>query len=363
MARPALIFAFLVAAGLPAAAQQPLPETPPELRDFRLDPERAQQQPGPERQAEVTSPPVAPTQPQAQPPSSARPQPTPSQPSAPARTRNAPAVNEQPRQPVPAEEAPPTKAEPVVVPEMVSAEPEVPASPDPRAERLAWWQLVAAAVFAALILLAFAWFRLRRKSAQQVATVAAESTGSGAIAPLPPILPIPAILPSQAAEKRAKLTLEFIPETATLSFTALTVRGQLRLINVGDVTARNMLLRATLLSANRQQEKMLAAFHSGTIDVPEEPIGEAKIGERIAMQIEMSLPMAELQSFEVQSRRIMVPVMVANLAYEWDGGRDVVKLACLVGKEAQPPAPKMAPFRLDLGPRRFAPLGQRPLYT
>jgi hypothetical protein len=77
----------------------------------------------------------------------------------------------------------------------------------------------------------------------------------------------------------------------------------------------------------------------------------------------MSVPVAELQSFEVQSRRIMVPVMVANLAYDWDGGSDVVKLACLVGKEAQPPAPKMAPFRLDLGPRSFAPLGQRPLYA
>ncbi len=108
---------------------------------------------------------------------------------------------------------------------------------------------------------------------------------------------------------------------------------------------------------------MLAAFHSGAIEVPEELLGEAKVGERLAMQIEMSMPAAELQCFEVQSRRIMVPVMVANLAYDWVGGSDMVKLACLVGKEAEPPAPKMAPFRLDLGPRSFAPLGQRPLYT
>jgi hypothetical protein len=35
----------------------------------------------------------------------------------------------------------------------------------------------------------------------------------------------------------------------------------------------------------------------------------------------------------------------------------------MVGREANPPQPKMGPFRLDLGPRRFASLGQRPLFA
>jgi hypothetical protein len=55
--------------------------------------------------------------------------------------------------------------------------------------------------------------------------------------------------------------------------------------------------------------------------------------------------------------------MLANIEYEWgEGGHDVAKLACLIGREANPPKPKMAPLRLDLGPRSFTPLGQRPVF-
>jgi hypothetical protein len=360
MARLALIFAFLFAANVPAAAQDTLPETPPELRDFRLDPERAPPQPQPEPQPQITPPPVVPTQPQSQPRSSARP--TPADRRAPATSRNASPAVEQSPEAAPSIELTPTEAEPVVAPDVTPAEPEVTASQGQQPDGLAWWQIAAAVGVAALALLAFAFFKRRRNYVPQVRAVSTAVTEPETRAPAQPIVSAQKITPPPPA-KRANLTLEFIPDKATLSFTALTIKGQLRLINAGEVSARNMRLRATLLSANSQQGEMLAAFHSGAITVPEESLGDATAGERIAMQIEMSLPVAELQSFEVQSRRIMVPVMVASLAYDWDGGSDVVKLACLVGKEARPPAPKMAPFRLDLGPRSFAPLGQRPLYT
>jgi hypothetical protein len=363
MARSALIFAFLFATGVPAAAQEALPDTPPELRDFRLDPERAQPQANPEPQPDVAPPPAVPTQPQTLPPSSAQPQPTPRQRSAPATSRDALPANEQFSEPAPSAETPSAEVEQAAAPDIASAEPDVAASPEPPIDSLMWWQIVAVAVFAALALFAFMFLRGRRKSPSQARSPLTEATEPETIAPAPPIMQTAAIVPPPSPTARAKLTLEFIPDTATLSFTALTIKGQLRLTNIGEVQARNMRLRATLLSANRQQEQMLAAFHSGAIEVPEELLGEAKVGERLAMQIEMSMPAAELQCFEVQSRRIMVPVMVANLAYDWVGGSDMVKLACLVGKEAEPPAPKMAPFRLDLGPRSFAPLGQRPLYT
>lgn len=363
MARLALIFAFLFAASVPAAAQDTLPETPPELRDFRLDPERAQPQPQPEPQPQITPPPVVPTQPRSQPPSSARSQPTPAGQRAPAASRDASPADKQSPEPAPSVELPSTDAEPVVAPDITPAEPAVTASQEQLQTGLTWWQIAAAVSIAALALLAFAFFRRRRSSVSQVGAVSAATDEPDPLASARPIVSAPIIGPPLTPAKRANLTLEFIPDKAMLSFTALTIKGQLRLINTGELPARNMRLRATLLSANSQQNQMLAAFHSGAITIPEESLGEATAGERIAMQIEMSLPVAELQSFEVQSRRIMVPVMVANLAYDWDGGSDMVKLACLVGKEAEPPAPKMAPFRLDLGPRSFAPLGQRPLYA
>jgi hypothetical protein len=360
MARLALIFAFLFAANVPAAAQEALPETPPELRDFRLDPERAQPQPEPEPQ--LTPPPIVATQPESLAPSGARSQPTPADQRAPATSRNASPADEQSPEPAPPAELPPTEAEPIVAPDKAPAEPVATASQEQQPTGLAWWQIAAGGV-AALTLLAFAFLRRRKNSVPQARAVSTAATGPQPLAPARPIVSAPAIAPPPTPARRANLTLEFIPDKATLSFTALTIKGQLRLINAGELPARNMRLRATLLSANREQGEMLAAFHSGAITVPEESLGEAKAGERIAMDIEMSVPVAELQSFEVQSRRITVPVMAASLAYDWEGGSDIVKLACLVGKEAQPPAPKMGPFRLDLGPRSFAHLGQRPLYT
>ena len=65
----------------------------------------------------------------------------------------------------------------------------------------------------------------------------------------------------------------------------------------------------------------------------------------------------------VGDKKIFVPVMLANVAYSWDGGADNVTIACMVGRESEPPGAKMGPLRLDLGPRSFAPLGQRPLTT
>jgi hypothetical protein len=363
MARFALIFLLSFPTGLPALAQDALPETPPELRDFRLDPERAQPQPEPEQQPQTTLPPAVPTQPQSQPPSNAQLRPATAERRVPAPNRSAAPVDQAPPEALQSDTLQPTELAPIAEPESAPAEPTATTSPEQQADGWAWWQIAAIVAVAALALFGFVLFRRRRKSESRGNAVSASAADDGAAAPVKTAAPPAAMSPPRVPAERATLTLEFIPDTATLTFTALTVKGQLRLVNTGELPVRNMRLRATLLSANRQQAEMLSAFHSGALAVSEEALGDAKAGERIAMDIEMSVPVAELQSFEVQNRRIMVPVMAANLAYEWDGGSDAIKLACLVGKEAQPPAPKMAPFRIDLGPRSFTPLGQRPLYT
>jgi hypothetical protein len=363
MARIALALTILLSFGAPVVAQDAIPETPPELRDFRLDPERAQPDPEPQ----VTPPPPVQTLPETAAPSSSEPpaQTRTQRTGPPARTA-APGTNVQGgAAPVPSttDQSADAAATPVLP---ADAQPEtiapVATKGEVQAEPLIWWQIGGALGLAVLALLALRLLKRRRQAIQE-RPVAFEPVGEAdkvrEVEPLAAAKTVPA--PTVIA--RATLTLDFIPDKATLSFTALTVKGQLRLINEGGLSAQNLRLRATLLSANAQQQQIIAAFHAGQFSVPEEPLGEAKAGERIAMDIEMSVPVAELQSFEVDSRRMMVPVMVADIAYEWDGGSDMVKLACLVGREAQPPVPKMRPFRLDRGPRSFAPLGQRPLYA
>ncbi len=373
MARFALLLAIALSFGAPPiAAQEALPETPPELRDFRLDPERAQPQPGPQ----VTPPAAVPTLPETQTPA-----PSGEQAAPPATQRAAPAARTPAAlppqavvEPAPAFEtdvSEPAEALPLPVDTSTEAAPAATAASE--ASSLPWWQIAAALGVAALALFGLHAFRRRRamRYSEPVSDAAAKPRAEPAVDPghiqeIPqaPGSAIPSVKPSTPpppATKQAKVSLEFIPDKATLSFTSLTVKGQLRLVNGSDVLAENLRLRATLLSANARQQQIISAFHSGQIEAPEEPLGDAKPGETLALQIEMAVPVAELQSFEVDSRKIMVPVFVADLAYETAGRTEKTKFACLVGKEAQPPAPRMAPFRIDLGPRSFAPLGQRPL--
>jgi hypothetical protein len=177
------------------------------------------------------------------------------------------------------------------------------------------------------------------------------------------VLAAPVPTPAIPVKKRPRITLDFIPEKATISFTTLTIKGQLRLINDGDAPAMNMELRAGLISASAQQEAAISAFNADTAHIPAETIGEAKPGERIGMAIEMSVPLTDMQSFPLGEKQLFVPIMVANLSYRGggSGGNETTQIACMIGREASPPAARMGPLRLDLGPRSFTPLGQRPV--
>ena len=124
-----------------------------------------------------------------------------------------------------------------------------------------------------------------------------------------------------------------------------------------------MQLRTTMISANTRQKEIIAAFHGGDIPITPNPLGSAQAGERLALDIEMTVQVNEIESYNVGTKKIFVPVILVNLAYEWEGGSDNITMAWIVGREAEPSSAKMGPLRLDLGPRSFAPLGQRLLTT
>ncbi len=348
-------------AGDAAFGQEALPETPPELRDFRLDPERAApQQPQPEQPAEraaATPPPVVPTIPERE-PAQARPQPTPQRAEQPPTTTETATVATEPEPVVP------TPEESSDFPEAATAEAEPAAKPLPTF--MPYWQIAGGLGLLVLLLIAGWWFRRRRKSEQHDHAVYQEP-----VARPQPVETVPTFLPmisAAAPEYRKKpknpnITLDFIPEKAILSVSMLTVKGQLRLVNHGDASAHAMELRVGLVSASAAQDQDIQAFHATSNNVKPEPLGDAAPGERIGMAIELSVPLADMGSFAVGDRQLLVPIMVANLSYHGANadGVEVARIACMIGREADPPAPKMGPLRLDRGPRSFANLGQRPL--
>ncbi len=356
----AIAILAVLSAGAVASAQDAIPETPPELRGFRLDPERPAPQPQPEPTTDrpvVAPPPAVSTVPERE---TTQPPPRQNTVQRPA-TQAAPvAAPEQP-----AAEVQPDIAEPAIIdeaPEVAAPQTEPVATTS--ATAFAYWQIAAALGLTAALLLGIYWFRRRRKIARMTD---APHIAPDYLEPVEPVKPTPAVpaFKQEIAVKKPRIALDFIPEKATISFTTLTIKGQLRLINEGDAAAKDMVLRAGLISASAQQQAAIAAFNADVEHVPTESIGEAKTGERIGMAIEMSVPLSDMQSFPLGDQKLFVPIMVASLTYRGSdkAGTEIAQIACMIGREANPPVPKMGPLRLDLGPRSFAPLGQRPIYA
>ena len=343
-----------------ALAQDVAPETPPELRDFRLD--RQPGQPAAQPTVEpviVTQPPATVTVPKSETatPRIQTPAPTPRETTAPV------------ARPTAGDAQTDATAEPpfVATPDQLIADDDAPevAEPQPVAvppSSASWWPIIAGVGLFGLLLAAFVFFRRSRSRPAQRNTIdepAATAEPPKAAVPTSPA----AKYVSPISTSKPRLSIDFIPEKASISFTALTVRGELRIINQSDLPAKNMQLRATLISASAQQNAQISSFHNAPLDIQAENLGDTKAGERIVKRIELTVPLADLQSFPLGDQQLFVPIVIGNIAYSDESGilSETAKLACMIGRETNPPKPKMAPLRLDLGPRSFSPLGQRPL--
>ena len=347
-----IVLAVFAGSGM-SVAQDAIPETPPELRDFRLDPERT----APKPKAEPTTQPVVVTPPPAV---STIPDRAPDRPRPQPQRQIAEPEAELPPARAPTAEQQPEPAEPVVATEQREViTSEIPPAAKPQASPVPYWQIFVGLALAAMLLLVGFWFKRRRSAADKPVQPLAKTEAVSAADMTPAAAPAPSP-PAASPPQRPSVTLDFMPEKATISFATLTVKGQLRLTNTGGEPARNMELRAGLISAGEQQTRAISAFHSASPDIKSEALGDANCGETIAMSMELSVPLTEMQSFAMGEQKLMVPIMVANLVYrDSGGGSEVSRIACMIGREANPPVPKMGALRLDLGPRSFASLGQR----
>jgi hypothetical protein len=64
-----------------------------------------------------------------------------------------------------------------------------------------------------------------------------------------------------------------------------------------------------------------------------------------------------MRQFEVGGRKLFVPLVGVNAIYRGPAGPAQTSASYLVGRDSN--GEKMAPFRLDLGPRIFRGLGAR----
>ncbi|MFN3452802.1 MAG: hypothetical protein ACK4ZE_11665 [Sphingorhabdus sp.] len=351
----AVAFSLCVAGALPVLAQDAGTDTPPELRDFRLD---APPAPTPE--------PVVPA-----PVPSQEPPDTPRATAAPPARSTPPPVNQPSRQPnqnAPSEEP---SAEPVVEASQVVQTPptdttESPASPlpadatpEPSATTGFSTAQLGIATLLSLIILSVGLLIWRRRSERPRApektgsrpTLTARATppATEPAAPKPPTAPAP-----------SKISMAFVPRNAMVSVKSLTLKGELQITNSGNSSAEHLSLRVGLVSASKQQKDAINHFFAQPQAVTSSPIVFVNSGDQIGLNLELSIALDEMQTFVVDGKSLLVPILVASLS---DASGELARVTCMVGREATPPQPKMGPLRLDQGPRSFDRLGQRALVS
>jgi len=181
-------------------------------------------------------------------------------------------------------------------------------------------------------------------------------------APRPARAPVPAKAPPAppagivSTRLRPWIDLAFQPGRCIIEDDKVTFEFELGLQNSGNAPARNVLVEATLLNGGPYQDQDVSAFYG-------EPVGE---GERIAVippfktmlvQTKVVASRANVQLLEIGGRQVFVPLIAFNTLYSWSTGEGQTSASYLLGRDTK--SEKLAPFRLDLGPRIVRSVGAR----
>jgi hypothetical protein len=164
--------------------------------------------------------------------------------------------------------------------------------------------------------------------------------------------------PPEAAE-RPWLELDIEPDRAANTESEASLDYNLVVTNVGDAPARNIRIDTRMFNAADEQE--IAGFlggalhrHSGSPHVSIPP------GESLRLTAVITMKAEEVRAIELQGRRIFVPSVAINVAYDWgEDGEGRTSKSWLVGRKAENPAARMGAFRLDLGPRIYRSVGRK----
>ena len=376
--------AALAVAPTPARAQDADPATsntsgtvgPRELEDFSINGTVTTPAPPPTQPAPRPQPPAA-----TRPPATATPAPTQPRPSAPAPDRTgaertvaraAPAPAPVPAEPI--RQTAPDSSVTVALPTMDGADRAtadaapvtLPAPASDGSPSLLPWALALLALAGGAAF--FLWQRRERPAfaggADLEEYVAAEPAPRPAARapqpdPVPPKAPVDdAFAGFVSTRLRPWLELGFKPTRCSVEDDKVTIEFEIEVQNRGNAPARAVLIEARMVNAGTEQDGEIGAFFAN-------PVGQ---GDRIpsidplkSIQIKSQIVTSrdQVQVYEVGGRSVFVPLLAFNILYEWARGQGQTSASYLVGRETK--GDKMAPFRLDLGPRLFRTLDKRPL--
>lgn len=242
--------------------------------------------------------------------------------------------------------------------------------------------LALAGVLAAGVIGALVVARRRKRRAQEAELEKAdEEASSFVVEEVPPALDVPAVpleqepvAPAVAAPvvravpptapaletPRPRIQLAFKPAAASATDERAAVQFVLTVANIGNAPARRVRMEARMFAMGEDHDAALAAFFGAPLERATSIASAIPPGISTDLRTQVTLPRAAVRPIRHADRMLFVPVVAINLLYEWDGGEQgQTAMSYVIGRENRPPVAKMAPFRLDQGPRVYREVGHR----
>lgn len=175
-------------------------------------------------------------------------------------------------------------------------------------------------------------------------------------APAPPKVSPPSIPGFVSTRLRPWIEIGFHPLRCIVEDERVIIDFEVELFNSGSVPARAVLIEATLINAGPTQDQELGQFFGS-------PVGEGQRIDaiqplkRMTIKTQVVTSREHIRVLEAGDRRVFVPLMAFNALYRWSKGEGQTSVSYLLGRDTK--GEKMAPFRLDLGPRIFRGVGAR----
>jgi hypothetical protein len=193
--------------------------------------------------------------------------------------------------------------------------------------------------------------------------------GGQTIGPRPdPVPPIGSVRPSPrpksandgtivSTKLKPQLNVEFMPDRVVVTEQDVMLMFEIVISNVGSAPARDVLVEGRLFTAHVGQDRDIATFFQNPIASDDRMSLIAPLG-RVSLKSVARLPIDEVNQFEAGGRKLFVPLMGFNILYRFGGAEGQASASFLIGRGNEEDE-KLAPFRIDQGPKIYRGLSSR----
>ena len=215
-------------------------------------------------------------------------------------------------------------------------------------------------------IVAAAWLFLRRRPEEEQQPFAEEQKSAPTPLPPTPQPKVPPAAPAAATAERPWIDLTLEVRSARLSLMGATIGYTLTLHNRGERSADDILIRTFMANADTNQQAQLQQFFAGASGLPAHSAASLAPGQSHSLTGELRLLPDQIAPVQMGDRALLIPLVAFDAQYRWSDEPDAAPVgsgrtgrAFIIGQEKTPPADRLAPFRVDQGPRQFRTPGSR----